>query len=117
MAGLIDSQIEIVKRFREMRRNYYENARKIKDFASEIFGKRLVSVYVFGSVIEGKDKPMSDLDIAVVLSESAAEEKRLNLYRKVREHFGLHPFEIHVLTFEDWNYWYRRFVKNFVEIV
>jgi len=28
-------------------------------------------VYVFGSVIEGKNKPMSDVDVAVVIRDSA----------------------------------------------
>lgn len=116
MADLIDFQIEIVRRFREMRRNYLYNVRKIKDLAKDVFGDRLLSVYVFGSVVEGKEKPMSDVDVAIVLSENAEEEERMKLYRKVREHFGLHPFEIHVLTSEEWEGWYRRFVKSFVEI-
>jgi len=116
MADLIDFQIEIVRRFREMRRNYVYNVRKIKDFAKDVFGSRLLSVYVFGSVVEGKEKPMSDVDVAIVLSESAKEEERMELYRKVREHFGPHLFEIHVLTSEEWEGWYRRFVKRFVEV-
>jgi predicted nucleotidyltransferase len=116
MADLIDFQIEIVRRFREMRRNYLDNVRKIKDLAKDVFGKRLLSVYVFGSVVEGKDRPMSDFDVAIVLSENAAEEERMKPYRKIREHFGLHPFEIHVLTLDEWEGWYRRFVKRFVEV-
>lgn len=116
MADLIDFQIEIVRRFREMRRNYVDNVRKIKDFAKDVFGSRLLSVYVFGSVVEGKERPMSDVDVAIVLSESAEEEERMKLYRKVREHFGLHPFEIHIVTINEWEGWYKRFVKSFVEI-
>lgn len=58
----------------------------------------MISVYVFGSVIEGKDKPMSDVDVAVVLRDGAGEEERMRLYKKVRKNFGLHPFEIHIVT-------------------
>jgi len=32
-----------------------------------VFGSRLLSVYVFGSVVEGKERPMSDVDVAIVL--------------------------------------------------
>jgi len=116
MAKLTDIQIEIIRKFREIRRNYVDNTRRIKDLAKEVFGNRLVSVYVFGSVIEGKDEPMSDVDVAVVLCDSAGEEERMKLYKKIREHFGLHPFEIHILTSAEWENWYRRFVKRFVEI-
>ena len=45
---------------------------------------------------------MSDVDVAIALSESAEEEERMKLYRKIREHFGLRPFEIHVLTSAEW---------------
>jgi predicted nucleotidyltransferase len=73
-------------------------------------------VYVFGSVIEGKDKPMSDVDVAVVIRDSAGEEERMRLYKKVGKNFGLHPFEIHIVTPEEWENRYRRFVRRFVEI-
>ncbi len=116
MATLTDIQIEIVKKFRELRRDYIKNVRKIKELAREIFGEKLLSVYVFGSVVEGEEHPMSDVDVAVVLSEKAGEDERMKLYRKVRESFGLHPFEIHVITSEEWERWYRRFVKNFIEV-
>ncbi len=116
MVTLTDFQIETVKRFRELRKNYVENVRRIKDLAKEIFGENLLSVYVFGSVVEGSERPMSDVDVAVVLSRKVDEEERMKLYRRVRETFGLHPFEIHVITSEEWERWYRRFVKKFVEI-
>jgi len=116
MATLTDFQIEIVKRFRELRKNYIKNVEKIKDLAKDVFGEKLLSVYVFGSVVEGKDHPMSDVDVAIVLSEGTNEEERMKLYRKVREAFGLHPFEIHVITSEEWEKWYKKFVKNFIEI-
>lgn len=116
MVTLTDFQIETVKRFRELRKNYVENVRRIKDLAKEIFGEKLLSVYVFGSVIEGRERPMSDVDVAIVLSKKAGEEERVKLYRRVRETFGLHPFEIHVITSEDWERWYKKFIEKFVEV-
>ncbi|WP_456330147.1 nucleotidyltransferase domain-containing protein [Archaeoglobus sp.] len=116
MVTLTDFQIETVKRFKELRKNYAENVKRIKDLAKEVFGENLLSVYVFGSVVEGSEHPMSDVDVAVVLSKKADEEERMELYRSVRETFGLHPFEIHVITSEEWEKWYKRFVRKFVEI-
>jgi len=116
MVTLMDIQLEIVKRFRELRRDYVKNVKKIKDLAKEIFGERLLSVYVFGSVVEGKDHPMSDIDVAIVLSGEACEDERMKLYRKVRESFGLHSFEIHVVTSKEWENWYKKFARRFVEI-
>lgn len=84
--------------------------------AKEIFGEKLLSVYVFGSVIEGRERPMSDVDVAIVLSKKAGEEERVKLYRRVRETFGLHTFEIHVITSEDWERWYKKFIEKFVEV-
>jgi predicted nucleotidyltransferase len=93
-----------------------EKALEVLGEFKEVFGSRLISVYVFGSVIEGKDKPMSDVDVAVVIRDSAGEEERMRLYKKVRKNFGLHPFEIHIVTPEEWENRYRRFVRRFVEI-
>ncbi len=117
MVTLTDVQLDIVKRFKELRKNYMENVRKIKNVAKRIFDNRFVAVYVFGSVISGKTHPMSDVDVAIILSEEVCEEERIKLYKEVRKMFGLHPFEIHILTVNEWEKWYRKFVKdNFIKI-
>ncbi|RLI82919.1 hypothetical protein DRP07_04330 [Archaeoglobales archaeon] len=114
MAGvsLIDIQLEILKEFERFRKDYLKHAKEIKRISREIFGKKLEGVYVFGSIVKGKSHPMSDVDIAIILSVAANEVERTKLYGKVRKKFGLaHPFEVHILSVDEWE-WYRRFVKN-----
>ena len=112
MVGLVDIQLEIVRKFKEMRENYLKYVKVIKEVAENHF-EGLIDVYVFGSVVRGEEHPMSDVDVAVVLSENVDEEKRVGFYRKVREKIGnLHPFEIHVISRDEWEKWYRKFVKN-----
>ncbi|ADC66419.1 DNA polymerase beta domain protein region [Ferroglobus placidus DSM 10642] len=117
MVSLIDIQMEVVKKLKEMRRSYLKYAKIIKDLAEETFSN-LIDVYVFGSVVRGEEHAMSDVDIAVVLKEPVSEEERVAFYRKIREKIGsLHPFEIHVISKEEWENWYRKFVKeDFVRV-
>jgi len=113
MVSLMDLQMEIVRKFEKFRKNYKKYVSEIRDLAIDVFGK--AEVYVFGSVVEGKTHPMSDIDVAVVVDDPS-EDKRLELYRKIRERFGmLHPFEIHVLSNEEWKK-YSKFIKKFENI-
>lgn len=113
MVSLMDLQIEIVRKFEKFRKNFVKHARRIKQMASQTFGD--AEVYVFGSVVRNDCHPMSDVDLAVVVKD-ASEERRVKFYRRIRKEFGpLHPFEIHILTEEEWNN-YRKFVGDFIKI-
>lgn len=114
MVSLMDIQMEVVRKFEEFRKDFIEHARKIKEIALEIFGD--ANVYVFGSVVRGECHPMSDVDVAVVVSKDICEEERINFYRKIRKEFGiLHPFEIHILSRKEWRV-YEKFTKNSIKI-
>ena len=116
MAGIVDIHLEIVRKFEKYRRGYMSYAKVIKKLAEKHF-EGLHGLYVFGSVSSQKYHPLSDIDVAIVLLKPAEEEVRVDFYRKVRETFGLnHPFEFHIITNEEWNGWYSKFVKDFVEI-
>jgi len=113
MVSLMDLQMEIVRKFEKFRKNYKKYVNEIRDLAVTIFGK--AEVYVFGSVVEGRTHPMSDVDVAVVV-EDASEDKRIEFYREIRKNFGmLHPFEIHVVTEREWET-YKRFIKKFEKV-
>jgi len=118
MVGLIDIQLDVVKKFEKIREKFIKNAKELKRIASNLFKNNLHAVYVFGSVVKGKTHAMSDIDVAVVLLKPASENERIRLYKEVRKKFGLlHPFEIHVVTKDEWDGWYRKFVKeDFVEV-
>jgi len=110
----MDIQMEVVRKFEEFRSDFIKHARKVKEMALETFGD--ADVYVFGSVVRGECHPMSDVDVAVVVSSDVSEDKRVDFYRKIRREFGiLHPLEIHILSRKEWRV-YEKFVKDFIKI-
>ncbi len=98
------------------RRSYIEYARKIGEKASEFFGENLNSVVVFGSTVEGRSKPLSDIDVAVILNEPVDEFRRARFRTMINRMLGLNPFEIHVVSSEEWENWYKRFVRKYVTV-
>ncbi len=109
--------VRLSEEFRRFRAEWRKYASIIRNAAEEFFGENLKAVYVFGSTIGGDFRPLSDVDIAIVLKREVDEVTRARFRSVVRGLFGnLHPFEIYVLAQKEWE-WYRRFVKrNFVEI-
>ncbi|MFW6194351.1 MAG: nucleotidyltransferase domain-containing protein [Halobacteriota archaeon] len=62
------SFFDIIAQTAEEERKYFENyaeyAKLIKELAEDLLGN--AEVYVFGSVVEGKSTPASDIDILIV---------------------------------------------------
>jgi len=110
--------LELSRRYREFRSRWRNYAKVIKELASEFFGENLVAVYVFGSVVRGDYRALSDVDTAVVLKQDVDECLRARFRSLVRGRLGrMHPFEIHVVTEGMWEGWYKRFVgKDYVEV-
>jgi len=95
--------------------NYRKYAKKIKLIASKLL--KDCKVFVFGSVVEGKALPSSDIDVLIVSKNTPKKMKERS--KIVAEIFGkigiFSPFEIHLVTEEEFE-WYKRFVKNFIEV-
>jgi len=108
--------IGIKKTFDKFRKDYLVYARIIKKKALEFFKERLYSVIIFGSTIEEKAKPLSDIDIAIILMDHANDFERAKFRVLIDKVFGLHPFEIHIITVEEWENWFKRFVKKYTII-
>jgi len=107
----IDLLILNKKRQEKYFMNPHKYARKIKRKAGEILGD--VKVYLFGSVVNNKWLPTSDIDILVVSSEkitsaTAASEIEVALLKSVDFYS---PFEIHLVTPEVCENWYKKFLK------
>ena len=72
-------------------------------------------VYLFGSYARGEATAASDVDVLVVIEESdyaRADEVRALLRRR----FLGYPLEVHVVTREQYERWYARFVDTLVEV-
>ena len=110
------SFIQVVKRIAKTveryRRELEVHLSTIRRLAVEYFGPE-VRVYLFGSVLRGDYGPQSDIDVAVVLKRRPSVEERAAFRSRLREELGLfHPFEIHIVSEEDWVGWYGRFIKG-----
>ncbi len=113
-----DFMIELARKYEYYRRNWRKYVEVIKNLAREYFGENFVAVYVFGSFIRGDYKPLSDIDVAVILSKEVDEWSRARFRLLVRREIGsIHPFEIHIVTDDVWRNWFSRFVKkDYIEV-
>ena len=96
--------------------NYLTYAKKIRENAERILSKP--RVLVFGSVIKEDYLPNSDIDI-LVISPDAPEDLFESTKIKVELTKDFEPgiFEIHLVTPQRYENWYKNFIKNdFVEI-
>jgi len=105
---------KIVKEERKYFENYRDYVKKIKDIAKDEVGD--VTVIVFGSVVEGKATPRSDIDVLVISENMPSGERRAILRGKILKEIGLFsPFEIHLANRKEFE-WYKRFLKKYEKI-
>lgn len=112
---LVDLLIEKTKREEKYFRNYQYWAKIIKRETKKLLGE--VKVLVFGSVLKKRELPR-DIDILIISPELNTVKKkseiRIKLWRKLK--FSS-PFEIHLITPEEYENWYRMFIKKeFIEV-
>ncbi len=69
--------------------------------------------------MRGDYKPLSDIDIAIVLYRGVDEWTRVRFRKVVRRLSGMvNPFEIHILSWDEWENWYKRFINGwYVRII
>jgi predicted nucleotidyltransferase len=93
---------------------------RFKEFLSDVkeFVKGFTpnaEVYLFGSYAEGRAVASSDIDILVIVDEgdrARAEEVKVGVKRKYIDY----PIEIHVITKEEFDRWYKRFIGNLIKV-
>ena len=115
MKTLVDLLLEKKKKEAKYFKNYQDYAAKIKKIATELLGE--IKFFVFGSVVEREAEPDSDIDILIISPrlKSSLEKSRIRteIYKKIGYHT---PFEIHLITPEEYQNWYRCFIKKKIEI-
>jgi hypothetical protein len=85
-----DIWMEIVQEEKKYFDNYEKYARKIKELLEKEVGS--VRVFIFGSVVEGKHTPASDIDVLVVSKNMPKGMKRAELRGKVLKEIGVFTF-------------------------
>lgn len=93
--------------------NYLTYACKIKKEAKRLLGE--VKVFVFGSILK-KDEVPQDIDVLIV-SPKLEKDQKSQIRVKIWEKIGFSsPFELHLITPEEYKSWYQFFLKKKVEI-
>ena len=107
---------DVLLKTQKRKNHYFENwqsySKKIKEIAKEKLGK--VEVIVFGSIIENKWGPSSDIDILIIPKVLPKDfEKRAQIRTKIKSQVGpFSPFQIHLATPEEYKNWYSHFIKK-----
>lgn len=109
--------LETMKKRREMLKNFEKYLKRINNSIKEIL--RDSKVYIFGSVIEGKLVGGSDIDILVIADVPKKHLIRTQIISDIEEKAGLplsHPFEIHLLSSEEFKIWKQIYNLKFQDI-
>ena len=110
----------LLERFKEREKyinnlDYYLNI--IKKFFKEKFGDD-AKIYLFGSYLTKNFGPNSDIDILVIKKgESLFVRDKSEIIAELRRIIGfVNPFEIHIVSEEEYDEWYSKFIKEKREI-
>lgn len=94
-------------------RRYYENPLELGRAVAAIARRRVpdARVYIFGSTARGRYTGGSDIDVLIVtparLGREAADGLRARIVLEVDA-----PAEVHIASAEEFERWYRRFVRE-----
>jgi len=107
-----ESYIESGRKTLKQLNNYMETATRVKGMVDGFW--RGAKVYVFGSVLEGKQTAMSDIDILIVMDGVSREETykvEATVYKAIDA-----PVELHVASSEEFEHWHKRFIHRLKEV-
>ncbi len=111
------SLVTINKKIWEEKKKYFENidfySRKIKRIAKKFLGDD-VKVILFGSIVKGNWGPNSDIDVLIVSDKLSSNWiKNRWLRTKIKSSIDpFSPFQIHLARREDYENWYKKFIKE-----
>ena len=110
--------MEFLRKVYERRKKYFENLEWYLDKIKEIVKKEVgdAEIYLYGSVLEGSYSiGLSDIDVAIVSDVFKDRDRKLDFFGRMLGEFFDSPFEFHVLSREQWEY-YKNFIKNFKRV-
>ena len=114
MTTLVDILVEQTKEKEKYFENYLFYVRKIKKEAEALLGK--VKIFVFGSILRKGETPQ-DIDILVISPKLKTAEEKSKIRAELWNKLGFSsPFEIHFATKEEYNSWWKYFLKKKIEI-
>lgn len=117
---MTDKLTEIILKKRNEQDKYFKNylfwSKQIKKIAEGLIGN--VRVFVFGSILrQSKNEIPRDIDILIISPVFRDRTKKSAIKVKIWQGIGIDsPFEIHLISPEDFDNWYRLFIKEKIEI-
>lgn len=117
MAGktLIDLKIEVLKEWEKYYKNMKFYLKKVKSIVKK--HDRSAKIMLFGSQAKGAAKPNSDIDVLIISKLAEDTASRIKLRLEIAKKIGsATPFEIHIVTLEEYEKWYKKFIDRKVEI-
>ena len=113
--GFIDLLIEDA----EERKRFFEDFLRYVEKVKEVVRRRdpNARIIVFGSVVRGDVRPDSDIDLLIITDLAEKLDERIKLRMEIMRILGEgSPFEIHIITAEEYENWYRRFIDRSLEL-
>ncbi|MCD5396298.1 MAG: nucleotidyltransferase domain-containing protein [Candidatus Pacebacteria bacterium] len=107
---------ELLKKRAIERQNYIKNFDQYLQIIKKFFQEKLgeVEVYLFGSFLTSDFGPESDIDILIISPNTPQKSfQRSKLIAQLKNKIGFwNPFEIHLITPEEYKEWYSHFIKK-----
>jgi len=113
--GFIDLLIEDA----EERKRFFEDFLRYAEKVKEVVRRRdpNARIIVFGSVVRGDVRPDSDIDLLIITDLAEKLDERIRLRMEIMRILGEgSPFEIHIITAEEYENWYRKFIDQTLEL-
>ncbi|MEM2926582.1 MAG: nucleotidyltransferase domain-containing protein [Candidatus Bathyarchaeia archaeon] len=112
---LVDLELEYSKIRKSYLNNISDYLRKIKEIGKKF--DPYCRLIVFGSYVRGNMRPDSDVDILLITTLANNASYRCRLRAAIAREIGLvTPFEIHIITKEEYEKWYKKFIDVLQEI-
>lgn len=114
MTKLVDVVLDRRKGQEKYFKDYLRWAKEIKK-ETDILLKE-TRVFIFGSILKRNEIPR-DIDILIVSPKLKTTAQKSKIRAKIWEKIGFSaPFEIHLITPEEYKNWYSHFIKEKIEI-
>jgi len=111
----IDLLIEDAEERRKYFRDFIKYAEKVKEIVKQRDPD--ARIMLFGSAVKGELRPDSDVDLLIVTNIAEKLDERIKLRMEIVKILGEgSPFEIHIITDEEYENWYRKFIDRFLEL-
>lgn len=112
---IIDLELERLKEWEKYFKNVINYLKKIKLIVKKYDPN--VRVILFGSYVSGELRPDSDIDVLIITNLGKDVNQRIKLRVEIAKKIGYFtPFEIHIVSNNEYINWYKKFIRKYIEI-